>query len=116
MMVRLQTIVSREVHPMKSAVVTVATFHAGLKENIIPATGPSSRSTCAPSTPTCATQVNAALRRIIYAEADASGAPQPLIEELYTFPRCYNDPVPPPTLISELQEVLGEDNVTPSPR
>ena len=37
MVVRLQTIVSRELHPMSPAVVTVGTFHGGLKENIIPA-------------------------------------------------------------------------------
>jgi amidohydrolase len=38
MVVRLQTIVSRELNPMQSAVVTVGTFHGGLKENIIPGT------------------------------------------------------------------------------
>lgn len=35
---RLQTVVSREISALQSAVVTVGTFHAGLKENIIPAT------------------------------------------------------------------------------
>lgn len=34
---RLQTVVSREISALQSAVVTVGTFHAGLKENIIPA-------------------------------------------------------------------------------
>ena len=36
MVMRLQTIVSRELAPSTPAVVTVGTFHAGLKENIIP--------------------------------------------------------------------------------
>lgn len=36
MVMRLQTVVSREISPLESAVVTVGTFHAGLKENIIP--------------------------------------------------------------------------------
>lgn len=36
MVLRLQTIVSRELAPSTPAVVTVGTFHAGLKENIIP--------------------------------------------------------------------------------
>ena len=35
---RLQTVVSREISALQSAVVTVGTFHRGLKENIIPAT------------------------------------------------------------------------------
>lgn len=35
---RLQTVVSREISALQSAVVTVGTFHAGLEENIIPAT------------------------------------------------------------------------------
>ena len=34
--VMLQTIVSREVDPLDSAVVTVGMFHAGTKSNIIP--------------------------------------------------------------------------------
>ena len=34
---RLQTVVSREIFALQSAVVTVGTSHAGLKENIIPA-------------------------------------------------------------------------------
>src|SRR5690606_24232313 len=33
---RLQTIVSREVAPLDSAVLTVGSLHAGTKENIIP--------------------------------------------------------------------------------
>lgn len=110
---RIQTIVSREVHPMKPAVVTVATFHAGLKENII-ADRAEFTINVRTLDPEVREQVNAALRRIIYAEAAASGAPKPLIEELYTFPRNYNDPEATAELVAELQKVLGENNVTPS--
>jgi len=110
---RIQTIVSREVHPMKPAVVTVATFHAGLKENII-ADRAEFTINVRTLEPEVREQVNAALRRIIYAEAAASGAPKPLIEELYTFPRNYNDPDATAELVAELQKVLGENNVTPS--
>ncbi|AHK34342.1 peptidase [Rhodococcus opacus PD630] len=110
---RIQTIVSREVHPMKPAVVTVATFHAGLKENII-ADRAEFTINVRTLDPEVREQVNAALRRIIYAEAAASGAPKPLIEELYTFPRNYNDPDATAELVAELQKVLGENNVTPS--
>ena len=110
---RIQTIVSREVHPLKPAVVTVATFHAGLKENII-ADRAEFTINVRTLDPEVREQVNAALRRIIYAEAAASGAPKPLIEELYTFPRNYNDPDATAELVAELQKVLGENNVTPS--
>ncbi|MDV7085589.1 amidohydrolase [Rhodococcus opacus] len=110
---RIQTIVSREVHPLKPAVVTVATFHAGLKENII-ADRAEFTINVRTLDPEVREQVNAALRRIIYAEAAASGAPKPLIEELYTFPRNYNDPDATAELVAEFQKVLGENNVTPS--
>ncbi|QDQ94978.1 amidohydrolase [Rhodococcus sp. WB9] len=110
---RIQTIVSREVHPLKPAVVTVATFHAELKENII-ADRAEFTINVRTLDPEVREQVNAALRRIIYAEAAASGAPKPLIEELYTFPRNYNDPDATAELVAELQKVLGENNVEPS--
>ncbi|MFC0450594.1 amidohydrolase [Rhodococcus jostii] len=110
---RIQTIVSREVSPLKSAVVTVATFHAGLKENII-ADRAEFTINVRTLDPEVREQVNAALRRIIYAEADASGAPTPLIEELYTFPRNYNDPDATAELVAELRKVLGENNVIAS--
>ena len=110
---RIQTIVSREVHPLKPPVVTVATFHAGLKENII-ADRAEFTINVRTLDPEVREQVNTALRRIIYAEAAASGAPKPLIEELYTFPRNYNDPDATAELVAELQKVLGENNVTPS--
>jgi amidohydrolase len=110
MVTRIQTIVSREVHPMKPAVVTIATFHGGLKENIIPA---SAEFTVNIRTfdPAVREQVNASLRRIIKAEAAASGAPEPLIEELYTFPLNYNDPEATADVVGELRAVLGEDTV-----
>ncbi|WP_241769540.1 peptidase dimerization domain-containing protein [Rhodococcus opacus] len=109
---RIQTIVSREVHPLKPAVVTVATFHVGLQENII-ADRAEFTINVRTLDPDVREQVNAALRRIIYAEAAASGASKPLIEELYTFRRNYNDP-DAAELVAELQKVLGENNVTPS--
>nr|WP_271211767.1 peptidase dimerization domain-containing protein [Rhodococcus wratislaviensis]GLK37960.1 hypothetical protein GCM10017611_48250 [Rhodococcus wratislaviensis] len=107
---RIQTIVSREVHPLKPA---VATFHVGLQENII-ADRAEFTINVRTLDPDVREQVNAALRRIVYAEAAASGASKPLIEELYTFPRNYNDPDATAELVAEVQKVLGENNVTPS--
>lgn len=108
---RIQTIVSREIDPRRAAVVTVGTFHGGLKENIIPAS--------AEFTLNIRTfdddvrgRVLAALRRIIKAEAEASNAPEPTIEELYTFPRNYNDPAATAAAVEALRGALGEANVS----
>ncbi|MFJ6078006.1 amidohydrolase [Pseudarthrobacter sp. NPDC092419] len=114
MVVRIQTIVAREIHPMKSAVVTIGTFHAGLKENIIPATAEFSVNVRTFDVDV-RTRVLESLRRIIRAEADASGAPAPLIEEISSFPQCYNDPASADALITELQATLGEDRVNVVP-
>lgn len=111
MVLRLQTIVSREIHPLKAAVVTVGTFHAGLKENIIPATAEFTLN-IRTLEPEVRAQVLAAVRRIILAEAQASGAPQPEITELYTFPRNYNEPADTEGIIAALQAALGEDKVS----
>ena len=110
MVVRLQTIVSREVHPMKATVLTVGTFHGGLKENIIPATAEFTVNVRTFDVDV-RTRVLASLRRILSAEALASGAHEPVIEVLSTFPRCYNDPAATADLIAELGRSLGEDSV-----
>jgi amidohydrolase len=110
MITRIQTIVSREIDARRAAVVTVATFHGGLKENIIPA---SAEFTLNVRTfdPAVRDHVLGALRRIIAAEAAASGAPEPTIEELSTFPRNYNDPEATAALVERFREVLGADSV-----
>ena len=114
MVVRIQTIVSREVHPMKSAVVTIGTFHGGLKENIIPATAEFTLNVRTFDVDV-RERVLGSLRRIISAEAAASGAPKPVIEEITSFPQCYNDPDSTSDLMAVLAEVLGEDAVIESP-
>lgn len=110
MVVRIQSILSREVNPRRSAVVTIASFHAGLKENIIPATAEFTvnvRNLDAG----VREKVLAALRRVIIAEAQASGAPEPTIEELYTFPLLYNDPDATDRVATALRGALGADKV-----
>ncbi|MBD7996448.1 amidohydrolase [Arthrobacter sp. Sa2CUA1] len=114
MVVRIQTIISREVPARDSAVITVGTFHGGLKENIIPG---SAEFTVNVRTfePEVREHVLGALRRIIAAEAAASGAPEPLIEEISSFPRCYNDPETTAGLLPGLRRALGEQNVKEVP-
>ena len=106
MVMRLQTIVSREVACANQAVVTVGTFHAGLKENIIPGDAVFTLNVRTPDEATRAT-VLAAIRRIISAEAAASGAPEPTIEELYNFPRCYNDPSETERVVAAFSKDFG---------
>ena len=107
---RLQGIVSREIAPRRAAVVTVGTFHAGLKENIIPATAEFTLNVRTMDDDV-RERVLAAIRRIITAEAAASGAPEPQIEELYRFPRNLNDPETPAEITEVLRTALGTQNV-----
>lgn len=114
MIVRIQSLLSREVAAQQAAVITIATIHAGLKENIIP---PSAEFTI--NMRNLDAQVRehllAGLRRVILAEAMASDAPEPQIEELYTFPLLVNDEAETATVIDVLRRALGEDKVSQKP-
>lgn len=107
---RIQGIVSREIDPRGAAVVTVGTFHAGLKENVIPASAEFSLNVRNLDPDTRET-VLTALRRIITGEAATSGAPEPTIEEISRFPRNYNDPTETETAVAAMKTELGEDAV-----
>jgi amidohydrolase len=107
---RIQTIVAREIDPRRAAVVTVGTFHGGLKENIIPAAAEFTLNVRT-FDPAVRDRVLGSLRRIITAEAAASGAPEPTIEQLSVFPRNYNDPAATAAVVGELRGALGEENV-----
>lgn len=107
---RLQTIVSREVSPRDTAVVTVGTFHAGLKENIIPDTAELTVNVRT-FTPDVRQNVLSAIRRIVTAEAAAAGAPEPRIEVICEFPLCYNDPDETHSTMAALAHGLGTERV-----
>lgn len=111
---RLQTIVGREIAPLDSAVVTVGTFNAGLKENIIPDRA-ELKLNIRTLTPDVREQVLSAITRIVNAEAEASGAPQPDIEEIYTFPQLKNHPEEGTRVATALRAELGEDKVIETP-
>lgn len=110
MITRLQTVVSREVNPVIPAVVTVGTISGGLKENII---APEATFTLNIRTveEEARAEVLDKIRRILKGEAAASGAPEPVIEELYRFPRCYNDPEATGPVLQALADELGEHAV-----
>ncbi len=114
MVVRIQSIVSREIPAQQAAVITIASFHAGLKENIIPAVAEFTvnvRNLDAD----IREQVLTALRRVIRGEAVTSGAPEPRIDEIYTFPLLVNDPAETDTLRAVLGAALGAENVLDRP-
>ena len=88
---RLQTIVSREVDPRDVAVVTVGSIHAGLKNNIIPAEAKLELSLRYPDDEARA-RVLEKVERIVRAEAAASGAEQqPVIVVDHSLPPTIND-------------------------
>lgn len=114
MVTRLQTIVSRELPPQEPAVVTCGTFHAGLKENIIPDRAEFTLN-IRTLTEESRDRVMPAIERIVNAEAQASNAPEPRIEEIYRFPRLYTDPERTDQVITALQGELGDDAVVEVP-
>jgi amidohydrolase len=88
---RLQTIVSREVDPLDFAVVTVSAFHAGDAENIIPEEARLKIDVRA-ALPETRERVLASVKRIIAAEAEASSNPkQPTLTPTTQFPLLFND-------------------------
>jgi hippurate hydrolase len=89
---RLQTIVSREVAPSQSAVVTVGALQAGTKENVIPDDAVI-KLNVRTFDEGVRTRVLDAIKRIVEAEAEASGAPQPpVITALDRYQLVRNDP------------------------
>ncbi len=114
MVTRLQTIVSREVAAREPVVLTIATFHAGLKDNIIPDKAVFTINLRSFDEDVRA-QVLESIERIVRAEAAAAGAPEPEIDQMYEFPRCYNDPDLTSALLDSLRDELGEDAVVESP-
>src|SRR6185312_7673714 len=89
---RLQTIVSREVAAAEAAVVTVGALQAGTKENVIPDEA-IIKLNVRTFDAGVRTRVLAAIERIVKAEAEASGAPRPPeITPLDRYPLVTNDP------------------------
>lgn len=89
--VRLQSIVAREVNPLDFAVVTVASIHAGDAENIIPARATLKLDIRA-ANPCTRQRVLASVRKVVNAEAHASGnAATPEMQAIREFPLLFND-------------------------
>jgi hippurate hydrolase len=90
--IRLQTIVSREVAPTDAAVVTVGSLQAGTKENVIPDEA-IIKLNVRTFDEDVRRRVLAAIERIVNAEAEASRAPKkPEITPLDRYAFVKNDP------------------------
>jgi len=114
--VALQSIVSREVSPLDSAVVTVGAIHGGTKRNIIPEQV-KLLLTVRAYKEEVRQKLLASIERIAVNTALAAGIPKelaPTVEVLHgeSTPATYNDPALTRRLEETCQRVLGAQNVT----
>jgi amidohydrolase len=108
---RLQTIVSREVAANQAAVVTIGALQAGTKDNVIP-----DEALLKLNVRTFDEQVRThvldAIKRIVEAEATASGAPRaPEITMTEHYPLTVNDPARTARVAAALREQFGTGRV-----
>ena len=113
--VRIQSIVSREIRAGEVAVITVGYFQAGTKNNIIPDQAQMGL-TVRSYKPEVRKHLLTAIERIAKAEAEAGGAEKmPLIEEYESTSAVYNDPILTRHLAAALETALGKSNVVVRP-
>ncbi len=109
---RLQTIVSRELAPSEAAVVTVGALQAGTKENVIPDEA-ILKLNVRTYDEAVRGRVLAAVERIVNAEAQAAGAPRPPeITPLDRYDLVRNDPGATERVRGALVAHFGEDRVS----
>ena len=108
---RLQTITSREIDPQEVAVVSVGSIHAGTKNNIIPAEAKLELS-LRYATEEMRAKVLASVERIVRAEIMASGGErEPEFHTAHTLPPTINDPAATARVSEALNRVLGDGTV-----
>lgn len=108
----LQTLVSRNVDPQTPAVVTVGSFKAGAKHNII-SDQAELLLTVRSYDDATRKMLLEGIERIAKAQAEAFGAPEPeiSIDSDYT-PSTFNDPELTSEAVAAIRQAIGEDNVT----
>jgi hippurate hydrolase len=112
---RLQTIVSREVAATDAAVVTVGVLHAGEKENVIPDEA-LIKLNVRTFDEGVRSHVLDAIRRIVEAEAQASGAPKaPEITPLDRYRLVRNDPDAAARVRAAFRTHFGDERVVDIP-
>jgi len=108
---RLQTIVSRELAPTDAAVVTIGSLQAGTKENVIPDEAVI-KLNVRTFDENVRKQVLAAIKRIVNAEAEASRAPKkPEITALDRYPLVKNNPEATKRVVDAFRSYFPPDRV-----
>lgn len=113
--VTLQSIVAREVSPFDAAIVTVGTFHAGTKRNIIPDEA-KLELTVRSYKPEVQQHLLEAIARIAKAESAAAAttrAPLVLVDPKEASDVVVNDPALAAQLSIALKKAMGDANVMP---
>jgi amidohydrolase len=108
----LQTIVSRETDPFDSVVITVGSFHAGTKRNIIPDEA-HLELTVRTMKPEVREKVLASIKRIAESVAAAAGVPSdraPIVRVVGSTPATINNPELARRVGAALERALGKDN------
>jgi amidohydrolase len=113
---RLQTVVSREIDPSESAVLSVGSLRAGTKANIIPATAELQINTRSYSEEVRAALLDA-IRRIVIAECAASNCPrEPEFEYFDSAPLTANDGEVTARVTAAFTAQFGSEAVITAPR
>lgn len=107
---RLQTVVSREVAGTDTAVLTVGSMQAGTKANIIPDEAVLLLN-LRTYDPRVRERVLAAITRILDGEAAAAGAPRPVVETIEQAPAVVNDVAASDRTRPALESVVGAGRV-----
>ncbi|HXE75086.1 MAG TPA: amidohydrolase [Candidatus Xenobia bacterium] len=109
----LQTIVSREIDPQDAAVITVGSFHAGTKHNIIPDEA-RLQLTIRSYKPEVRQKIISSIERISHGLAEAAGIPSnrfPTVTLSDGTPSTYNDPALTQRLAKVFEQTLGKERV-----
>ena len=110
LVMRLQGIVSRQVPPRSTAVLSIGRISAGVTTNVIPASA-EMEGTLRTYDNDIADACLAVLKRAVAAEADSWGAPEPTLEVFDRLPVTDNDPDVTAEVRAAFVAELGEENV-----
>ena len=115
---KLQTVVSRNSSPLDPAVITVGSFHSGAKHNIISDEAKLQLTVRSYSDESRKLLLDG-IRRVARGEAITAGLPEELypevtVEDPYT-PSTYNDPEFSETMAAAFRQRFGEDGVFEAP-
>ncbi len=109
MVTNLQSIVSRNIDPLDSVVVTIGTINAGIANNVIPEQV-SLTGTARSFEPSVREQLPELLRRVVNNSVAAYGATAE-VEYIYHLPAVYNDSALREVAATVVTEVCGEDGI-----